>query len=68
MDFKKDDEIILEAAEMWCYRRLLRISWTEKRQTRAYWMNFKLDANSLPKLSKEKLLSLDMHAETISVT
>ena len=31
-------------------------------------MNFKLDANSLPKLSKEKWLSLDMHAETISVT
>ena len=30
-------------------------------------MNFKLDANSLPKLSKEKWLSLDMHAETISV-
>ena len=36
-------------------------------QTRAYWMNFKLDANYLPKLSKEKWLSLDMHAETISV-
>ena len=28
-------------------------------------MNFKLDANSLAKLSKEKWLSLDMHAETI---
>ena len=66
----KDDERRLEAAEMWCYRRLLRISWTEKRtnkKTRAYWMNFKRDANSLPKLSKEKWLSLDMHAETISV-
>ena len=33
----------------------------------AYQMNSKLDANSLPKLSKEKRLSLDMHAETISV-
>ena len=31
-------------------------------QTRAYWMTFKLDANYLPKLSKEKWLSLDMHA------
>ena len=30
-------------------------------------MNSKVDANSLPKLSKEKWLSLDMHAETISV-
>ena len=28
---KKDDERRLEAAEMWCYRRMLRISWTEKR-------------------------------------
>ena len=27
---KKDDERRLEAGEMWCYRRLLRISWTEK--------------------------------------
>ena len=66
---KKDDERRLETAEMWCYRRLLRISWTEKRTNtlRAYWMNFKLDAKSLPKLSKEKWLSLDIHAETISV-
>ena len=31
MDSKKDDERRLEAAEMCCYRRLLRISWTEKR-------------------------------------
>ena len=30
-------------------------------------MNFKQDANSLPKLLIEKWLSLDMHAETISV-
>ena len=28
---KKDDERRLEAAEMWCYRRMLQISWTEKR-------------------------------------
>ena len=32
-----------------------------------YWMNFKQDANSLPNLSKDKWLSLDMHAETIGV-
>ena len=32
-----------------------------------YWMNFKEDANSLPNLSKEKWLSLDMHAATIGV-
>ena len=33
---KKDDERRLEAAERWCYGRMLRISWTEKGQTRAY--------------------------------
>ena len=27
---KEDDERRLEAAEMWCYRILLRITWTEK--------------------------------------
>ena len=54
----KEDERRLEAAEMWCYRRL---------QTRAYWMNFKLDANSLhAQIIKRKWLSLDMLAETIS--
>ena len=30
-------------------------------------MNFKLNANSLPRVSKEKWLSLDMHAKTIGV-
>ena len=65
---KKDDERRLEAAEMWCYRRLLRISWMEKRTNKSILDDFKLDANSLLKLSKEKWLSLDIHAETISVT
>ena len=32
---KKDDERRLEAAEMWCYRRMLRISWTEKRANKS---------------------------------
>ena len=32
---KKDDERPLEAAEMWCYRRMLRISWTEKRTNKS---------------------------------
>ena len=32
---KKDDERRLEAAEMWCYRRMLRISWTEKRTNKS---------------------------------
>ena len=32
---KKDDERRLEAAGMWCYRRMLRISWTEKRTNKS---------------------------------
>ena len=32
------------------------------KQEHNYWINFKLDVNALPKLSKEKLVSLDMHA------
>ena len=46
---KKDDERQLEAAEMWCYRILLRISWTEKRTNKSIlneqdlrWMRKKL--------------------------
>ena len=59
---KKDYEIRLEAAEIRCYRRMLRISWPEKRTNKSILDELK-DANSLPKLSKEKWLSLDMHAE-----
>ena len=66
---KKDDERRLEAAEVMCYRRMLRISWTEKRTNHSILDQDELqtDTNSLPKLSKEKWLSLDMHAETINV-
>ena len=32
---KKYDERRLEAAEMWCYRRMLQISWTEKRTNKS---------------------------------
>ena len=32
---QKDNERRLEAAEMWCYRRMLRISWTEKRTNKS---------------------------------
>ena len=28
---RKDDEKRIEAAEMWFYRRLLRVSWTDRR-------------------------------------
>ena len=32
---EKYDERRIEAAEMWCYRRMLRISWTEKRTNKS---------------------------------
>ena len=32
---KKANERRLEAAEMWCYRKMLRISWTEKRTNKS---------------------------------
>ena len=65
---KTDDEIRFKAAEMWCYRRMLRISWTEKRTNKSILDELQTrGANSLPKISREKWLSLDMHAETISV-
>ena len=35
LTLKKDDERRLEAAEMWCYQRLLRISWTQKRTNKS---------------------------------
>ena len=38
-----------------------------KGHTREYWMKFKQGANSLLKLSKEKLLSLDMQAVVESI-
>ena len=31
----EDDERRLEASEMWCYRIILRISWTEKRTNKS---------------------------------
>ena len=36
MYFKeRDDERRSEAAEMWCYRKMLRISWTEKKTNKS---------------------------------
>ena len=32
---KKDDERRLEASDMWCYRRMLRIRWTKKRTNKS---------------------------------
>ena len=64
---KKDDERRLEAAEMWCYRRMLRISWTEKRTKKSILNELQTRRELLAQIIKRKWLSLDMHAETIIV-
>ena len=53
---KKDDERRLEAAGMWCYRRFLRISWTEKKTNKSILDELQTRRELLAKLSKEKLL------------
>ena len=62
---KKDDERRLEAAEMWCYRRLLRISWTEKRTNKSIVDERQTRRELLAQIIKSKWLSLDIHAKTI---
>ena len=61
---KKDDERRLEAAEIWCYRIMLRINCSEKRTNKSILGQLQTKrALQLPKLSLEKWLSLDRHAE-----
>ena len=64
---KKDDERRLEAVEMWCYRRMLRISWTEKRTNKSILNELQTRRELLAQIIIIKWLSLDKHAETISV-
>ena len=61
---QKYDETDMQAVEMWCYRRMLRIKWMEKR-TKKNILHDELQTRreSLPKLSKEKLLSLNVRAD-----
>ena len=52
---KKDYERRLEAAEMWCYRRLLRISWTEKRANKSILDEPQTSRELLAQIIKRKL-------------
>ena len=67
MDLKTDDAKRLEAAEMWCYRIMLRISLTEKRINKSILDELQTRRELLAQIIKGKWLYLDMHAETISV-
>ena len=52
---KKADQRKIEAAEMWFYRRLLRISWTEKRTNESILKEHSLDRELLAFVNKRKL-------------
>ncbi len=52
---KKDDEIRLEAAEMWCYQRMLRISWMEKRTNKSILDELQTRRKLLAQIIKRKM-------------
>ena len=52
---KKYDERRLEAAEMWCYRRMLRISWTEKRTNKSILDELQTRRELLAQIIKRKM-------------
>ena len=54
--FKKDNERRLEAAEMWCYRRLLRITWTEKRTNKSILDELQTIRELLAQIIKRKMV------------
>ena len=59
---KKYDERRLEAAEMWCYRKLLRISWTDIRTNKSILDELQTRRELLAQIIKRKCLSFDMYA------
>ena len=65
--YPNNDERRLAAAEMWFYRRMLRISWTEKGTNKSILDELQTRRERRSQIMKRKWLSLDMHAETISV-
>ena len=54
---KKDNEKRLEAAAMWCYQRLLRISWTEKRTNKSILDELQTRRELLAQIIKRKMAS-----------
>ena len=52
---KKADEKRLEAAEMWFYRRLLKVSWTEKRTNESILNELSIPRHLLAEINKRRL-------------
>ena len=52
---KNDDERRLEAAEMWCCRRMLRISWTEKMTNKSILDELQTRRELLAQIIKRKM-------------
>ena len=57
----------IAADKLWCYRILLRIGWTEKRTNKSILDELQTRRELLAQSIKIKMVSLDMHAETLSV-
>ena len=52
---KKDDENRLNAAEMWFFRRLLRITWKDKRTNESVLAELSVQRKLLPEIKKRKM-------------
>ena len=52
---RKVEEDKINAAEMWCYRRLLRIQWTEKRTNQSVLEELSVQQHMLSEINKKKL-------------
>jgi len=52
---RKDDENRIQAAEMWFYRRLLRVKWTDKRTNESVLKELGVQRLMLSKISKRRL-------------
>ena len=52
---KKDDENKLNAAEMWFFRRLLRITWKDKRSNESVLTELSVQRKLLPEIKKRKM-------------
>ena len=52
---RKTDERRIQAAEMWCYRRLLRVSWMEKRTNDSILVELRVQRQLLARIKIRKL-------------
>jgi hypothetical protein len=52
---RKDDENRIQAAEMWSYRRLLRVKWTDKRTNESVQKELGVQCLMLSEISKKRL-------------